>query len=119
MALPGATGPHPAGVAFSPDGSRLAASHDVDTLTIWQFPEGQEEGTISDAGDGSNVIAFDPMGEYLVAAGIEGIALFDSDGYPIRNLSEVTSSPTSSSPDGERSFFAVKLLPGRCLQPRR
>lgn len=107
LALPAAARSHPAGVAFSPDGSQLAASRDVGNLTIWQFPEGQEVRTFPGPGDVSDVIAFDPMGLYLVTAGPEGIALLGSDGEPIRNLSEVTSSHAATSPDGERLFFTV------------
>ena len=107
LALPDAARPHPAGVAFSPDGSRLAASREVGKLTIWQFPEGQEVRTFPGPGDVSDGIAFDPMGEYLVTAGIGGIALFDSDGEPLRNLSEATSFHAAPSPDEEQLVSGV------------
>ena len=107
LALPGASRPHPAGVAFSPDGSRLAASRDVGHFTIWQFPEGHEVRTFPGPGEVSDVIAFDPLGEFLVTAGPEAIALFDSDGELVRNLSKVSSSRPASSPDEERLFFGV------------
>jgi WD40 repeat protein len=101
LALPGADRALSAGVAFSPDGNRLAASRGAGSVTIWDFPGGREVRTLEGPGDVVDVVTYDPAGQYLVAAGTRGMTLFDNHGVTLAQLSEVPVWDAAFSPDGQ------------------
>jgi hypothetical protein len=67
------------GVAFSPDGSRLAsASHDQ-TVRLWDVATGQEVLTFKGHTNGVNSVAFSPDGNWLASASNDGtVKLWDA-----------------------------------------
>jgi WD40 repeat protein len=58
----------PHGVAFSPDGRRLAVgSHDREAVKLWETDTWQEVITLAGEGTHFNMVAFSPDGRTLMA----------------------------------------------------
>jgi WD40 repeat protein len=60
------------GIAFTPDGSRLATASEDGTAKIWDTAHGQELLTVTVQPQGLLDIAITPDGKYLAAAGRDG-----------------------------------------------
>jgi WD40 repeat protein len=87
-----AVAPDLAGLAFAPDGKRLATAASG-IVQLWDVGKGNrvwEHRTATPAtggGLGGGGVAFSPDGRLLAAAGSDGvISLFDAEGEPLRHL---------------------------------
>jgi WD40 repeat protein len=59
------------GVAFSPDGERLAAANVLQGITVWNLATGREELKLSDIGHIG--VAYDPTGNVLAGGDLVGV----------------------------------------------
>jgi WD40 repeat protein len=59
-----------AAAAFSPDGTRLVTAGDA--VRVWRM-SGEQVSPLPDSAVRSRAVAFDPTGEYLAAAGLDGV----------------------------------------------
>jgi WD40 repeat protein len=62
------------GVAFSPDGRRIATASVDRTVKVWDFETGQEVLTLRDHTAGVLCVAFSPDGHRLVSGSIDNTA---------------------------------------------
>lgn len=66
-------------VAFSPDGKRIATSHDNGEVCVWQLADGQQIATFSAIASWVKSLAFSPDGQALVSAALnQSIRLWDA-----------------------------------------
>src|SRR5262249_32228634 len=99
------------GVAFSPDGKRLASSSVDGTVRVWNATTGQESFTLKRPGHFAWGVAFSPTGKQLASAWGDGtVRVWDAaTGQEVLNLKghkgEVTS--VAFSPDGKRLASAA------------
>jgi hypothetical protein len=108
------------GVAYSPDGKRLAAAfgrEDSATVKVWDAQTGREllslKGGSHNIGDFSNRLAFSPDGKRLASGDREVVKVWDAQtGRELLTLKGVSLS-VAFSPDGKRIASAGYLFKGR------
>lgn len=113
--LAGPTAPLEA-VAFSADGTRLAAGSDDGSATVWDVASGQPLTTLNGHDGRVNAVAFAPDGRTLVTAGFDGRAVvWDLTaagaglGDPVGTLADIPAQVLS------QSYVALSNASGRVL----
>jgi DNA-binding beta-propeller fold protein YncE len=97
------------GVAFSPDGRRLASPGDDNTVRVWDAATGQELLTLKGHRGKVDGVAFSPDGRWLASWGDATVRVWDAaGGQALRTLQGQTTISIytmPSAPDGRRVDF--------------
>jgi WD40 repeat protein len=108
------------GVAYSRDGTRLAAANEDRTVTLWDTTTGQVLLTLRGHTDAVLGVAFTPDGKRLASASLDGtVKVWDTaTGHEALTLGGGVGGFVSVafSPDG-RHLAAASILPGRQAAP--
>ena len=89
------------GVAYSPDGKRLATASDDETAKVWDAESGQELLTLRGHSGDVNGVAYSPDGKRLATASEDGtVQVYAIDIHELLNLA--------------RSRVTRDLTPGEC-----
>jgi WD40 repeat protein len=101
------------GVAFSPDGQRLAATRVNDRVDLWDLESG-ERAAVLEAQDWAADVAFSPDGELLATASRDDVIFWDAaTGDEIAALPAGDVNGVALSPDGELLATAEDHGPAR------
>ena len=88
-------------LAFSPDGTMLAAGTDT-YIVFWNPVNGQELKVLN---TGGIEIAFSPDGKYLAAASVSSLAIWDLENDTQMSVISLAANSLDYSPDGEMLAF--------------
>jgi WD40 repeat protein len=102
------------GVAFSPDGTRLATASSDTTARIWDASSGQELLTLRGHADRVTGMAFSPDGKRLATASKDGtVQIYALDIHDLLALARkrITRVPPTFTPDECNRYFPGQTCP--------